>query len=332
MKQIRLRLFFLIVCFLVLEGLLRIVGFGSYKKKGMLWSEINVQVDSLLGYSSLQGILKYTLNNKEIIETNYADRSRKTGTLGYKKHFKRIHLYGCSFVHGYGITDSLSYPYLLQQLRPNDEVKNFGISGHGLLQFYLLLNANIEQGNIPDIAIIHYASFHNNRSINSLSKRINMERYSHNKAKLDSINFPYARLNKSNNLVIYYQKHQKYTETPFIEYSAIVNQINNIIIGIKDYSINKSELATNKKIMDLIIERCNKNNIKLIVASIIDDSITKEMLVYCQQKQIQTIDISMDMNNPKYRLSPTDRHPNELTCSIYSQKIDSLLNEIQVTQ
>lgn len=327
--RIKHYIFYSISLILFSELTLRILGFGAYQPSTKKWAEIDMKVDTLLGFSHIPGVRTYNINNNIIKETNFENRRRlSSNTKQPIKESKRINLYGCSFVHGYGITDTLTYPFILQNLRKKEDIRNFGISGHGLLQFFLLLREHSNNNLKPDIAIVHYGSFHNNRSIWSKTKQINLERYSSNKAKLDSIYFPYARFIDNNKLGIYYLKHKKYTETPLIKYSALINQINNLIIYIKDYSIKKHEVLVNKILMELIIEHCRENDIKLIVAGLDTDKLTQEMLQFCITKNVHALNISQNLESNNYKLSKTDKHPNSKACKIFAERINLELEKI----
>lgn len=325
LKQV---IFTFIITVFFLEILLRLFGFGPYSYNSK-WPEINMQPDSLLGFSHNIGTMSYNLYGKDITETIFKDRNRITRPRldTFNRYQYKINLYGCSFTHGYGIEDSLTYPYILQKLR-NEKINNFGISAHGLLQFYLLLKEHSMNNLKPNIAIIHYASFHNNRNILTKLKQIEMERYSSNKAKLDSISFPYMKLNNDNVLEIYYEKHKKYKETPLIKYSAIINSIDKLIVYIEDYKTNKNEALTNQILMKKIINLCKEQHITLIVLGLTNDKITKAMLKLCQDNDIYSQDISKGLDTQEYKLSQNDNHPNAKACQVYASRVNEILDYV----
>jgi hypothetical protein len=317
---------YILLFFLIIEIIFRIMGYEVNTPNEKKWPELNMRIDTLLGFSHPVGIQQYKLFNKDIIETNFENRKRITSKDEIKNPRTRINLYGCSVVHGFGITDTLTYPFKLQKLRKHEEINNFAICGHGLLQFYKLLKEHTYNSLKPNIAIIHYGSFHNNRNIFYKMSEIEKERYYRDKNKLYNIPFVYMKFNNNNTLVSYKKKHEKYKDNLMFKYSAFINTLHKIYINILDNPSKKNEIDLNVRLMQIIINHCKKNNIELIVFGVYNDKITENMLNLCKEKNIASYNIAKNLDNVKYKLGKNDNHPNELGCEIFANRVNHILN------
>jgi hypothetical protein len=76
----------------------------------------------------------------------------------------QIWIFGCSFTHGWSLSDEQTYPWQVQRRIPEYEVVNFGVSGYGTVQSLIQFREALEQRSRSDVAIIAYASFHDERN------------------------------------------------------------------------------------------------------------------------------------------------------------------------
>jgi len=98
----------------------------------------------------------------------------------------RIAVLGDSFVWGIGVNDQSRFTEILERLLPGSEVLNFGVSGYGPIQYYLLLDKVISFR--PDLVILSFCL------ANDFEDNVFYERYGYYK--------PYATVDDQGNLIV----------------------------------------------------------------------------------------------------------------------------------
>jgi hypothetical protein len=239
-----------------------------------------------------------------------------------------LHLYGCSYTFGYSVSDTSNLAYYLQQLMPDTKVINKGVPGYGLLQMFLCLKKQVENGNKPNIAVFNYASFQNYRT--PINKEwIRAFKY----AAIQSggehnfrIDYPYATLNSNNGIDIKKMKWEDLPKDyPLRDKLAIVNALNTFVDRISFNNQKETFDITTYKVAFEIANLCKKNNIKLIFAFFNDEDKIKLRFT---DKDVITLSYNVNISDPEYNCSPIDpSHPNAKAHKIFAYKIYSLLND-----
>lgn len=256
-----------------------------------------------------------------------------TDTTDYT-HKPTLNIYGCSFTWGVGINDSSTYPFLVQKALPFYNVQNKGVFAAGNILAYLQLKEEIERHEPPAIALITYASFHDQR--NTMNRewatyiKQSVIQVSGSKAEelkrahfIDTLRLPQARLIGDSLCVSY--KPLNGDLFPFSRYSVICNLIHTYLNYRDEKKIN-SNLVTRKLFYE-IKEMSKKNGIRLIIACIDSDENTKSMQAYFKKLGIEYLSFGVDYEHDnKYNLYP-DLHPNERTNVIYANKIIDYLKK-----
>lgn len=187
------------------EVILRLKGIMPWQK-----SEVSIQVDPggkffrrhpTLGYTHIPGRFIVTLSSGYSFNvTHLPNALRITHPIDSNKEPKRkeeIWVFGCSYTHGWSISDEETYPWLLQKQFPEYDVINFGMSGYGtihsLLQFRDALKTKT-----PKVAILAYARFHDERNTFSRTRRKEIVPWN----KLGPLVQPYARADKGGGIAV----------------------------------------------------------------------------------------------------------------------------------
>lgn len=146
------------------------------------------QFDPVLGWSNTPGVtgtykreeFEYTISiNKYGMRQHPVDKDHKARDY-------RIAVLGDSFVWGIGVADESRFTEILERLLPGTEVLNFGVSGYGPIQYYLMLD-EVTQFN-PDLVILSFCL------ANDYEDNVFYQRYGYYK--------PYATVDDQGKLVI----------------------------------------------------------------------------------------------------------------------------------
>lgn len=244
---------------------------------------------------------------------------------------------GCSVTYGFGIDDSLTFPWLIQQKFPNYNVKNYGVPGYGTLQMLLKLRKLIHSNNKPKVVVLMYFSGHDLR--NTMCRKWRQVCYDAfsltdsipEDSKQADVLFPYARNGNNDSIEFkkaYLIKGNKpdkkfYHPVPLSNISSISNLIETFYNYLDEKIINNKKVSRN--IFKLFKLLCDKYNIKLVVVGFYNDNDTKEMLKYCSSNNMLTLDASLDLKDNRYNLMPVDKHPNARANRYFADKIEVFL-------
>jgi hypothetical protein len=320
---------------LCLEVVLRIMHFGPYLPQpvqAVYCTPSNWVPDETLGYMHRAGSLTCESNGLPFNISNLKNNSRYTGCLDNDSMQGKIHIYGCSLTWGQALNDSATMAWKIQEKLPQFEVQNFGIGAGSNVQSYLWLKENIEQGDIPDIVILNYVSFHDMRNCmnwqwrkvwQSIIKEIIIEK----KVGFYDLNLPYARIDKDTLSISYLKKDAILNQLPFIKYCAMMNLLNNSWNKFKDRSID--EVLITRLLIQDFKTLCDAHDIKLVINGLLPDEQTATALATFSNMGVYTNNIGLDfINNDLYNLQPYDGHPNELANDSFAIKtLDFLLKK-----
>jgi hypothetical protein len=276
-----------------------------------------------LGYTHLPGKFQVTLPDGYTFEvTHLADTLRIThplNTYGVGSRKDEIWIFGCSFTHGWTLNDAETYPWLLQAQMPEYEIVNFGVSGYGTLQSFIQFQEALAKRPQPKLVILAYASFHDQR--NTLLRLRSKQIVPWN--KLGSIVQPYATLDEQGNLNVAIAE-MTYREFPLMRDSALMNLIETTY----DYKVEDAfyeSHTVSKAIIREFSRLAKAHAVELVVAGLLSDPLTADMLAYSREQGITTVDISVDLSIPANRNWPHDPHPSPAANRRYAQKLASCL-------
>ncbi|MFH1319485.1 MAG: hypothetical protein ABII90_02375 [Bacteroidota bacterium] len=335
---------FIILFCVIYEVALRIKGIQPFQPKihNIIYEpEFIFAPSSTLGYTLKPGKFKFTMCDLDSLTFNPVhnnDSLRITRALQSEKKYiskEKVYIYGASFTYGFGIEDSLTYPYLLQKAYPHLNFVNFSVPGYGTIHALLLLKRAVMYNEIPSVVVINYSFYHDDTNTLPRKTRETILRFSNmlNENFIKKSSFPYADIDHGGKLMIdYIPCGSFYTEWLLRRYSAFINFLE------MKYNETEGKFYDNhmvsKKIINEIHKLCLKNNITLVVAGINNADLTREMLAYCDTLGILNSDISVDLSaESKFRLHPKDGHPNAPAHAEFANKYikffreNSLLND-----
>ncbi len=286
--------------------------------------------DPKLGYIHIPGTFKVTLpDDYSFRVTHLSNTLRVThplDTYDATTQKDEIWIFGCSFTHGWTLNDDETYPWLLQQQLPEYEIVNFGVSGYGTLQSFIQFQEVLGQRQKPRLVIVTYASFHDQR--NTLLRLRSKQIVPWN--KLGSIVQPYAWLNAKGDLS-FDMAEMTYREFPLMRYSALVNFVETIYdVKVENRFYRSHEVS--KAIIKEFAQLAEANEIPLLVAGLLPDPLTSDMLAYAKDEGIITADISVDLSQPGNRNWPHDPHPSAAANAQYAQRLEAFLSSAMLPE
>jgi hypothetical protein len=229
-----------------------------------------------------------------------------------------IGIFGCSFTHGWSVNDDETYPWLLQQQLPNCEVVNFGVGGYGTVHSLIQLRNALDEERKPDVAVIAYCSFHDERNTFLRTRRKVVAPYS----RLGDILQPYARLERNGGLRIQMAE-AIYSEFLGMRHSALSHCLETAYNSVEDRLCGSREVT--RAIIREFSDLCIRNNIALVVAGM--DGRAADMLDYCATSGIRVTSLAVDLMEPGNSNRPYDNHPSAKAHKIYAQKLCAFLKQ-----
>lgn len=261
------------------------------------------QDDSLLGYRGKPGRYDLLLSDSlRFTVTHDVDGWRTTGS-DTVQGLPEIWLLGCSFTHGYGVSDGDEYAAQLQTKLPQYRIRNYGMDGYGTLQSWLLLRDQLGRGHKPFAIVLGYGAFHDQR--NTANRY--WHKALHGQHIADSLLYPYIRLDKNDSLHIHYGK-IGYHPLPLQRYLAMMSLIEERWNHSEDQGL-RSKFVT-EVLIQRIADASHGAGAHFILAGVYRHPETTAMLKTFALDRLHTVDISQDTDQPALRILPGNGHPN----------------------
>lgn len=286
--------------------------------------------DSICGFRLNPGNYQVVINQALQFETSHETTGERFTPKPDSSTYN-IHIHGCSYTYGFGISDSLTMAYRLQQdFGKQATVHNLAVLGYGNVQSYHLIKSAIVHGNKPDMVIINYASFHDER--NALTTRYRKDLKigfaqadSTAQTQYNSLRFPYVA-KQDDSLVFRWDSWEDiYQNFPLREHSALINLLQTISDKWDWGKYHKEELSN---LLFLEIQKlCEKHQIDLLVTTITKNQRSSDLLRFCQQQGIATLDISVDLYDVANNNLPYDSHPNGNAHRVFYEKLRQYLTK-----
>ncbi len=285
------------------------------------------QKDPLLGYRHYTGKFRIVLHNEEVKDSLVFYATHDSSTLRITKppegmtdvsaSRQQIWFFGDSNTYGFSVSDSDTYPWVVQEMLPEYDVVNWAVSGYSNLQSLLQMQTALKEGKRAKVAVLAYASVHDQRNafLRQYRKYVNTDR-------LGELNVPFARV-KNGKLVIG-KRASVYEQWPLQSRLSIVAYLELLYCGFEDSYVKSNDIT--RVIMLKMSELCKENGVLFIVAGIFSDPKTRQTLIYCAEHGITTVDVSFDGEKGiQYSNLPFDGHPNALAHRIFAQKFADCL-------
>ena len=306
-----------------LEAGTRILGFEPYRLPEFYF-ESNPNPcfgkDSL-GVTLIPGQYSVNLNGLvhqvgHSVDCNRVTSFETSGIEGRNKVF----IYGCSYTYGQGINDQFTYPFLLQKQFQQMEFVNFSRPGYGTLQTLLQLRSSIEQDSKPNVVVVGFADFHEERNVLATSYKYKLyQGYKLMSVSEDIMVYPRLNYTGDSHTVEYENITKSFEPMPLRKYSAFMNMVD---LRLAFSALDKlEELKASEVIIQEISSLCISNDIDLIVANLDDASNMSAMRNICKKHEVKYVNVSPDFRQEGYRNLPYDNHPNAEAHKVYTDKL-----------
>jgi len=141
---------------------------GESSSEGHVTNQRLFLPDEVLGYTHLPGRFNVKLSDDYTFTmTHRQDMLRITQPDDSEDKADgraALWIFGCSFTHGWSVNDEDTYPWRMQEMLPDHNVVNFGVSGYDQLHALLQFEQAIGSHPPPQVAIVTYAHFHDERN------------------------------------------------------------------------------------------------------------------------------------------------------------------------
>lgn len=285
--------------------------------------------DPILGWTHLPGEFKVTLHDGFAFNvTHTSDTLRITRPLvqyaGDIPARPSIWILGCSFTHGWSVNDDQTYPWLLQERMPAYDIANFGCSGYGVLQSLMQFREALKSKSAPEVAVLGYGSFLDERSTFTRNRRKNSAAWNY----LGQVFLPYARLGENGKLDVQYTE-LTYTPFPLMRHSAFMHLLEQAWNRLEEKRLKSHQV--NDILLKEFKDVCEENGVTPAVAIILPSPEAVETLGYCQSLGIAVASIAPDdiyEREAQYSNMPHDPHPSPLLQRNYAENLHRFLKQV----
>ena len=317
-------LFLLVILFIAGEITVRVMGAGPWQQAEQSF-EVKpgkgiFKPDPVLGYRGKPGSFDIILDKELSFHLEHNEMGFRDGPIntGFAAR-PEIWILGCSFTHGFGVSEGEPYPAVLQKLIPKFKIRNFGMSGYSTLQSKLLLEQLLET-RIPPFAVIYaYGSFHDQRNTNNRFWRKALS----GREVVDGLTYPQVRY-EGDSLRLAYSD-LEYSGFPGMGWSALINYFETTYNHYQNQSLKSYEI-TAQLIRD-ISEMCARHKTSFCLAGIYRHESTVNMLEKMEKEGIMVADIGQDHEDPSLRILPHDAHPNALAHRNIAHELYKILEQ-----
>ena len=270
--------------------------------------------DKTLGWISKSGEYQITASDKFNEKTNLTILDNGERYSGSNKSKNNLIIIGGSFSQGWGVNNSQTYSFNLQNFFINHKVHNFGQSGYGGVQSFLLLKEKIKTIRPTNLVIYGFIDHHEYRNVARSGWLSTLLKYSKS-GHSDTPKVPYADINKMGHII--FKEPIGYIKMPFRESLAIVALIEKTYMKQKTKKRKKIQKEVTKKIFLKMKEISKKNGSEFLAVNLKSNFI--EYKNFLKENKINYVDCNLQLTK-KYLLRG-DYHPNGAAHSFYSECI-----------
>lgn len=341
MKRFKTTTIYIFIIFIALEVLLRLLGYAPNKdavsvSKNQLLARFYIE-DSI-GLNLLPGKFKGYINNQTIVSTHTLKKTRQT----HKDDslLPKVLLLGCSYTYGWGLNDNQTYPYLIDSLIPEFDYENYGIPGGCTIQSLQQFKKLLEEKNSKQIKaiVLNYLSFHNERNCLNDNYReklvsgylqIKNDSNYHLYKKYLNGSYPYLKYHNTKGNFDYISIPEMGNNEFLLKRKLAINAL--LSSAINNISINhKEEIRISQLLIKQLHDLCLKNNIQFYLSYMESPEILNEILPFCSENKIRTIDLSFNFKDKSYFNYPDDPfHPNAKANAIIAEKFVSFKSQLE---
>ena len=305
-------LFILFVCFVSLELIARFRGHSPYREYFFTTKTESGQnffeEDPVLGFVPAAGKQQVHFGRLTFQMTHDASHHRITGSSEPGQTPKKtVWILGDSVTEGWGVNDNETYAWLLQRdLGEDYAVTNFAAAAYGTAHSYLQLEEALSKQKAPDVIILAYGSYHDER--NTLARKFRKV------LREVGVSFRYPFVRKKGDHFQWRMEAPVYRPFPFMNRSAFVHWLERTYNQIELNWFHSSEIS---EILILrIADLAERHDSEFLVAGMNVNA--RPMLQKLEEKGLDVIDIAVP---PRYRPLPEDTHPNAAEHRLYAEKL-----------
>jgi hypothetical protein len=307
----------------IIEIVLRLVGRGPWPERIFANEPTMHQDDPVLGWTNLEGRNRFPgyVPGAPEIEMNFWSEGRRASAPAPVTAPSQLVLLGCSVTQGWGISDSETYAWRLQERFPDVEVRNYGTGGYGTWQSYLTLQRALPTCPDPRLVLYAFIEHHETRNIASVEWLEMLSRY----ARRGHIDTPYATIDGNGNLVGHPPEH--YLLLPLCRQLATVAGLQSLYMAQKTSARADQGRAVTERTIVEIDRFCREKRVPFAVLLLMATPATHEHYArFLEAQGIETIDCVRAVT-AEFQI-PGNPHPNGLMNEIWTDCMSARVGEL----
>jgi hypothetical protein len=274
--------------------------------------------DPRLGYRHHPGRYEVRSGWHEFTVTHGPDTLRITRPDPKPTARPGLWVFGCSLTHGWLVGDEETFPWALQQRFPRLDVVNFGVNGYGTVHGLIQLEEALETRRSPDVIVVAYASFHEDRNTFARARRKQIVPWNH----LGPLSQPMARLDPARGFRLELSPFH-YREVPGMRRLASLHLLEQAWNELERRSLHPAEVT------DALLVRFEENargaGARFVLAGMWRDDATARRLEWARARGWLAVDLSFNLEDPRNSHLPWDPHPSARGQSLYAERLASFL-------
>jgi hypothetical protein len=274
--------------------------------------------DSRLGYRHRAGRYQVRNGSLEFTVTHGPDTLRITRPDPTPTARPGLWVFGCSLTHGWLVQDEETFPWALQQRFPRLDVVNFGVNGYGTVHGLIQLEEALATRRSPDVVVVAYASFHDDRNTFARVRRKEVVPWNH----LGALSQPAARLDPERRFRIELAPF-RYRELPGMRRLASLHLLEQAWTQLERRSLHPAEVTD--ALLDRFEERAREAGARFVLAGMWRDETTAKRLEWARARGWLAVDISFNLEDPRNSHLPWDPHPSARGQGIYAERLASFV-------
>lgn len=307
------------------EGFLRLAGYRPFSPLFVAQSispEGMFAPDSVVGYGLSPGT--YTLQLRTGLRftathTATGQRITRPTQLALSDNAARLHIYGDSYLYGFGLPDTATMAWQLQQHAPYLQVENYAVPGHSAVGCWLKLQQHLATGTKPWAAVFIYASYDTDREV---FNRFTQRNIRINRRVVKNFTYPYIEAVDNSYRVVYASLGKRGINLANL--SALYN-------AAETYCLERDRQsypyrAINQWLFDTLVNTCMLHDVKPVLLFVTDDEMSQKAFERYQLLGATCIQATYNLQSPRYSLLPYDNHPNAHTHRLYAHQLLSLFS------
>ena len=316
------------MCVLVLEALLRVVGYDpSIEHRTEGFADV-YEADPVTGWrlrpgvhlgkpgldSGKRAMLTVLPGGCRVTRPDYSIRQ---GEAGEPSAREQLILLGCSFTEGEGLDDRDTLAWLAQEKLSQFEIVNFGTGGFSGCQSLLRMRQFLQESpRAKPVFVYGFVAWHEERNIAHPQYVWRLARA----AKSRSVHMPYCSVDRQGGLV-FHPPEQYDALLPFSEESAVVCLVEELYYAAKAKFRAWDQRLVSERVILQMNELAKERGARFIVFLFrLEGNVRRHYLSFLQSRDIEYIDgFHVKQDDPAMTLA--DGHPNAAMARIWAEQL-----------